>query len=212
MPHGDAEAPLRLMVYDRTCTGRGPLPGLSHAWWTGARLYQAVGRLDAHRGVGSWSEALSWLAEIQPERPIAEVQYWGHGKWGLARVDREALDTTALKSRSALRPLLDRVRARLIGSGALWWFRTCETFGARPGHAFARGFSDLMGCRAAGHTYIIGHWQSGLHTIDPGQAPHWPDDEALLEGTPDAPSRARWSRLSAPNTITCFHGRIPAGF
>jgi hypothetical protein len=203
--------PLRLMVFDRTCRGRGPLPGLTHAWWTGGHLYRALGRLDGCRGVASWTEALSWLAEVEPERPLGEVQFWGHGKWGLARIDREPLDAEALGRSSPLRPLLDRVRDRLVDDG-LWWFRTCETFGARPGHAFARTFSDHMGCRAAGHTYIIGHWQSGLHTLAPGDEPEWPDDEALVEGTPDAPERALWSKRSAPNTITFLHGRIPTGY
>jgi hypothetical protein len=209
MPSSDA--PLRLMIFDRTCRGRGPLPGLSHAWWTGAHLYRALGRLDAARGVSSWGEALSWMADHEPERPIGEVQYWGHGKWGLARIDREPLDLDALQRGSALRPMLDRVRARLHPD-ALWWFRTCETFGARPGQAFARAFTETMGCRAAGHTYIIGHWQSGLHSLAPGSIPTWSDDEALIEGTPDAPERAAWSKHSAPNTITFMHGRIPAGY
>ena len=212
MSPDDAATPLRVMVYDRTCTGRGPLPGLSHAWWTGSHLYRALGRIDATRGVSSWSEALSWLAEYEPERPIGEVQYWGHGKWGLARIDREPLDEDALLRDSSLRPLLERVRLRMCSPSGLWWFRTCETFGARPGHAFARAFTDFMGCRAAGHTYIIGHWQSGLHTLAPGDTPRWSDDEALLAGTPDAPERALWSKRTAPNTITFLHGRIPTGF
>jgi hypothetical protein len=212
MPHHDHRAPLRLMIYDRTCTGRGPLLGLSHAWSIGGRLYRALGRLDACRGVSSWTEALTWLTQIEPERTIGEVQFWGHGKWGLARIDKEPLDTAALTQGSPLRPLLDRVRDRIDSPQATWWFRTCETFGARPGHAFARAFTETMGCRAAGHTYIIGHWQSGLHTLEPGHEPTWPEDEALLEGTPDAPTRAFWSRRSAPNTITFLHGRIPDGY
>jgi hypothetical protein len=210
--HSD-ETGLHLMIYDRTCRGRGPLPGLSHAWWTGARLYRALGRLDAHHGVRSWEEALDWLAGYEPERPIAQVQYWGHGKWGNARIEEQCLDASSLLRASALRPNLDRVGARMLPEAeGLWWFRTCETFGARPGQRFARDFSELLGCRVAGHTYIIGHWQSGLHTLLPGRAPTWPDDEALLQGTPESPEQARWSKLSEPNTITFLTGAIPPGY
>jgi hypothetical protein len=59
---------------------------------------------------------------------------------------------------------------------------------------------------------VIGPYQSGLHTIEPGETPGWPVEEGLIEGTADAPRRARWSTRGEPNTITCFHGRIPAGY
>src|SRR5262245_17997203 len=69
---------VRALIYDRTCVWRGG--ALSHAWAAGSRLYRALGRIDAARGVASWDEALGWLAELRA--PIDEVQYWGHGKWG----------------------------------------------------------------------------------------------------------------------------------
>jgi len=204
---------VRLMIFDRTCRGPWYRLGLSHVWWTGAHLYRGLGRLDACRGVSSWNEGLKWLAEFQPDRPIAEVQYWGHGKWGLARVDRQPLDIDALEASHELYPLLRRVRVRMRpASRGLWWFRTCETFGARPGHRFARALADFLGCRVAGHTFIIGHWQSGLHTIMPGQEPHWSDTEGLEQGSPESPERAHWSSRHAPNTITFLHGRIPEGY
>jgi hypothetical protein len=204
---------LRLMIFDRTCRGRRMLPGLSHAWSSGAMLYRALGRLDACRGVGSWDEALAWLADFEPGRPIAEVQYWGHGRWGSPRVACQALDLAALRRGRPLRAALDRVAQRMLPSErGMFWFRTCETFGAHAGHEFARDFADAIGCRAAGHTYIIGHWQSGLHSLLPGQQPAWSPDEALIEGTALAPERAAWSRARAPNTITFLHGRIPDGY
>jgi hypothetical protein len=204
---------LRLLVFDRTCTGAWWHPGLSHAWGAGARLYRVLGRIDAARGVSSWEEGLTWLAETEPDRPIAQIQYWGHGKWGLARVDREALDSSALAPDHRLRPWLDRIAARMLpGDAGCWWFRTCETFGARPGQRFARSLADFLGCRTAGHTYIIGHWQSGLHSLGPGEEPHWREDEGLLEGTPERPEAALWSRPGQPNTISFLHGRIPSGY
>lgn len=208
-----SERPLRLMVFDRTCRGRPLLPGLSHAWWAGSWLYRALGRLDAVRDAGSWDEALDWLAGFEPSRPIAEIQYWGHGKWGAPRVGHQVMDEQTLLRDGSLRPRLEQVAARMLpGAQGLLWFRTCEAFGARPGHRFARACADVMGCRVAGHTYIIGHWQSGLHSLLPGETPAWADDEALLAGTPERPQRAAWSRLRAPNTVTFLHGRIPDGF
>lgn len=206
-------AGLRLMVYDRTCRGRTGLPGLSHAWWAGAKLYRTLRRLDAHHGVGSWEEALEYLASFRPDQPLAEVQYWGHGKWGGARVGAQVLDRRVLDTTHPLHSRLAAVRDRMLPRGqAQWWFRTCETFGARPGQQLAIELAEFFDARVAGHTYIIGHLQSGLHTLAPGQRPTWSDQEGLLEGSPDEPRRARWSRLRAPNTITCLRGTIPAGY
>jgi hypothetical protein len=204
---------LRLLVFDKTCRGRPLLPGLSHAWSIGASLYRVLGRLDAARGVASWEEALDFVASHRAEEPLAEVQFWGHGKWGQARVGTQCLDIRALRRSDPLRPKLGAVAKRFAAHGdGLWWFRTCETLGARPGHELARDLADHLGARVAGHTFIIGHLQSGLHSLRPGETPCWPDDEGLREGTPSAPKRAFWSRWNRPNTITCLHGRIPAGY
>ena len=99
-----------------------------------------------------------------------------------------------------------------LAPGALVWFRTCETFGGAAGHDFARAFTDFFGCRAAGHTFIIGYWQSGLHLLEPGQAPHWDASEGLAKGTPERPELAAWSAMGAPNTISCMTGRVPDGW
>ncbi len=234
--------PLRLMVYDETCTGDfpkpgasgrdrwfgdrlmrragellegAPWPGLSHSWMVGGLLYSTLGRLDDWRGFSSWGAALSWLAEHRGDEPIAEIQFWGHGKWGCAKIDREDLDVSLLDPGHEHYDKLLAIRERLRGRGEqppLWWFRTCETFGAEAGHEFARAWAEFFDCRAAGHTYIIGPYQSGLHTIEPGEIPCWSVDEGLIDGTADAPRRAAWSTRREPNTITCFHGRIPAGY
>lgn len=203
---------LRLMIYDRTCRGGPALPGLAQAWWTGGHLYRGLGRIDRFAGFAEWGDALRWVAEVEPERPIAEIQLWCHGKWGHARLDRAPLDADALSTSHALHGLLRAIRERLVGPEALVWFRTCETFGANAGHDFARRFTDFMGCRAAGHTYVIGAWQSGLHSLAPGERPSWSATEGLREGTADRPTRAFWSRATAPNTITCLHGAVPEAF
>ena len=206
--------PLRLMVFDSTCRGRHGLPGLSHAWGAGQHLYRWLRRFDAARGVTSWGEALAWLGSYGAEAgsEIAEIQFWGHGRWGQARVGDEVLDSAALREGHRHRAALERVRARMArGSAGLWWFRTCETFGGREGQAFARQWSGFFDCRVAGHTYVIGWWQSGLHSLLPGQTPSWSMDEGLPTGT-TAPAMALPSRPRAPNTITCLHGKVPEGY
>ena len=200
---------LRLLVYDATCTG-GRLPvGLSHSWLAGKYLYAGLGRLDGAVGVRSWAEALDWLGS--QKQCIAEVQYWGHGRWGRALVQQDVLDAGALRPGHPLHPKLERVRERL-SDDALWWFRTCDAFGARRGQDFARAWTDFMGRDAAGHTHIIGVWQSGLHRLSPGAQPHWPALEGVREGSADEPSLSTWSKLGAPCTISCLTGRIPAGY
>jgi len=209
------ERGLRLMLYDRTCVGPWyrPMPGLTHAWWVGGKLFSSLRRFDGWFGIASWEEGFERLATFAPDRPIAEVQYWGHGKWGQARAGDQVFGRAALSRGSSLHAGLRRVAGRMLPlEQGTWWFRTCETFGARAGQDFARGLADELGCRIAGHTYIIGPIQSGLHTLQPGADASWPDDEGLRLGDPMNPQHAYWSRFSAPNTITCFHHSIPAGY
>jgi hypothetical protein len=207
---------MRLLVFDRTCirgAGDGrPLP-LTPVWRAGARLYRALGRIDATLAASSWSEALEWLIAVEPARAIAEIQFWGHGHWGCALCGAEALDRGALAPTHPHHERLRALRERLRPDGAaLWWFRTCETLGARRGHDFARAWTDFFASRVGGHTYVIGFHQSGLHSLAPGEEPRWAVDEGLARGTADEPVAALPSRRSAPNTITCLHGRIPEGY
>src|SRR5690349_13814979 len=138
------------MLYDQTC---GPL---TLSWQVGGALYRGLGRIDAYRGARSWAEGLDWLACHRPGEPIAEIQFWGHGRWGLAKLAVESLDLSALRPGHPLHPSLEAIRERLVKPEGLWWFRTCETFGREEGHAFARGWTRFFGCRAAGHTFVIG--------------------------------------------------------
>ncbi|HVV82109.1 MAG TPA: hypothetical protein VHE35_03485 [Kofleriaceae bacterium] len=193
---------MRVLVYDRTCVRRGG--GLSIPWAAGAVLYRAARRLEAARGVASWDEALAWLATLAA--PIDELQYWGHGTWGAARVGDERLDARSLLRGHPHRQALDRVG---FGPAPLVWFRTCQTVGARAGIAFAESLADLVGGRVAGHTHVIGFHQSGLHGVAAGRRADWSPDDGLRDGTPDAPRTARPSRPWAPRTITCLHGRVP---
>jgi hypothetical protein len=205
------ERGLRLLIYDRTCGGRAGLPGLSHAWGAGRHLYRGLGRIDAGFGAASWSEALDWLAGVRATRPIGEIQFWGHGRFGCALIAGEVLDLHALSPGHPLHERLARIRDRMLrGRDGLWWFRTCETFGGTAGHAFARAWTQFFACRAAGHTHVIGVWQSGLHALLPGAEPTWSVDEGLAASA-SAPA-ALPSRPGAPNTIHFLSGRIPPGF
>jgi hypothetical protein len=203
--------PLRLLIYDATWA-RGSVRsalqvGLTSSWVAGGALYAALGRLDERTGATSWAQALDWLATVGAGRPIEEIQYWGHGRWGRVFIGPEPLDVDALAPGHALRDKLARVRDRLTPD-ALWWFRTCETFGTRAGHTFATEWTRFFGARAAGHTYVIGPWQSGLHSLRPGEAPTWSVDEGLVPGA----KAARMSSPDAPHTISCLHGAVPAGW
>jgi Domain of unknown function (DUF4347) len=204
-------AGLRLMVYDRTCVAKAAPVGLSTAWAAGSLLYRGLSRLDAAFGATSWEEALTWLVTQAKDRPIAEIQYWGHGRWGRVHIDKDVLDAAVLLPTHRLAPHVTALRERLVtGGDALVWLRTCETFGAAAGHDFAQRLAARLGARVAGHTFIIGALQSGLHGLLPGHTPDWPADEGIAEGTADAPVRAHGSGLRRPRTITCFEGAVPA--
>lgn len=198
---------LRVMLYDRSCRGRGLAPGLSHAWATGGVLFRALGRFDATYGAWSWAEGLDWLLSISAQRPIAEIQFWGHGEWGGLWITEELLTAAALEPGHYLHDRLATLRTRLSPDGsALWWFRSCDVFGTQIGHDFARAWTRFFGCRAAGHTHHIMMLQSGLHVLAPGEEPTWPLDEGVEPGL----AHARESSWSAPRTITFLHGELPA--
>ncbi len=202
---------LRLMIYDRTCQGPRLRQRLSLAWAAGSLLYRSLGRLDASYPASGWREALDWAIHCQPERPLAEVQFWGHGRWGEVMLDRQALDRHAFSPGHLLYGAWVELRKRMNPDSRLW-LRTCETFGARRGHDFARALAEFFGCRVAGHTYTIGYWQSGLHSLRPGAMPDWSTSEGIATGTPEAPVHSLGSRPDAPHTISCFRGEIPEGW
>jgi hypothetical protein len=201
-------APLRLVVFDATQLSRSPR-ALGASWYAGALLSRSMGHVDATCGVRSVADALDWALRTAKDRPIGELQYWGHGKWGRILVDRESLDRSVLTPTHPLRPKLEAFRERL-SPGALLWFRTCETLGARVGQDFAAALGDFTGASIAGHTFVIGYFQSGLHLLLPGASPSWHPEEGLSRGSADEPKSALASGPAEPNTITCFTHRVPA--
>ena len=200
---------MRLLVYDRTCGGAHGLPGLSAAWRTGAALYRGAGRIDAAFGVSSWDEAAARVEEASSRDEIEQIQYWGHGRFGRILIDAEALDARALDPRAPAR-FVAVLRERFVrDERALFWMRTCEAFGAQAGHSFARRLAEFLDVKVAGHTYVIGFWQSGLHSLLPGATPTWSPAEGVAQGTPERPERGAWSSPLAPNTIHCLEGKLP---
>lgn len=197
--------PLRVMLFDRSCRGRGPAPGLSHAWAAGGAFYRRLGRIDACFGAGSWAQGLDWLLEASRERPIAQIQFWGHGEWGGVWIDEELLTTAALDPAHYLFDRLTKLKARLVPGEALWWFRSCDVFGTAAGHAFARAWTRFFGCRAAGHTRQIMVLQSGLHVLAPGEEPSWPAEDGVVDGL----WHAAESGMFVPRTVTCLHSTLP---
>lgn len=201
---------LRLVVYDVTQQKRTPR-ALGLSWHYGTHLYRGLGRIDAAYGARCFSDAFHWLSCHEGARPIDEIQFWGHGKWGRIFIEGEMLDRGVLSPTHPQHRAFQALRDRLSPS-ALLWFRTCETLGARAGQDFASALGDATGARIAGHTFIIGFWQSGLHCLGPGQSPAWSSAEGLARGTPEKPEAALPSSFGAPNTITCLTGQVPESF
>jgi len=201
---------LRLIVYDATQQLRPPR-ALGYSWRYGVHLYRALGRVDRSYGARSFADALGWLECVEPQRSIAELQFWGHGKWGRIFIAAESLDRGVLDSAHPHHAAFRRFRERLAPN-ALLWFRTCETLGARAGRDFAQALGDATGARIAGHTYEIGYYQSGLHCLHAGDTPSWSEREGLARGSPTRPEHALRSSPGEPNTITCLTGAIPEGF
>ena len=78
---------LRLVVYDATQRSRAPRT-LGLSWQYGTQLYRALGRVDAAYGARSFADAFDWLKRTAATQPIAELQFWGHGKWGQQDLER----------------------------------------------------------------------------------------------------------------------------
>jgi hypothetical protein len=239
-PSQHRDAPLRLVVVDTTDTALpwqkrrrgapspggalGPLPdaaaggearrggvGLSPIWRAGAFAYEATRTADASLAADSWGEALVWAVGVadRSRRAIGSLQVWCHGGWGSVRLGASRLDSDALAPGHALAAEIDALRDHLAQRDALVWFRCCSAFGHHGRH-FAAAAADRLRCRVAGHTHIIHFFQSGLHSLAPGQQPGW--DPA--EGVRFARGRAAGARSSspmAPSTITCLRTTLPDG-
>ncbi|WP_433928704.1 hypothetical protein AB3662_35080 [Sorangium cellulosum] len=186
--------------------------GLTPVWRAGALLHRMTGAADAWQAASSWAEALGWAARTARERgrKISSLQAWGHGGWGYMRMGKTRLDEAALRPGSPLDGAIAALKAELAGPDALVWLRCCSAFG-HSGQAFARALAGRLGCRVAGHTYIIAFYQSGTHSLRPGEAPAW-DPREGVRFSDGAPAGALWSSRTAPNTVSCLTGELPPGY
>lgn len=219
--------PLRLVVFDATDTPRAALerqkakaaspdgramgsPGLSPIWRAGTLLHRLTWAADASLGATSWPEALDWAAATSRERgrPIASLQVWGHGGWGSMAIGPTALDSAALRPGHALAAPLDALKGALEGPESLLWLRCCSAFGHSTGQRFAEALAQRLGCRVAGHTHIIGFFQSGTHSLRPGQKASWDAGEGVKKAGGQAVS-ALTSTPGAPNTVSCLALGLP---
>lgn len=208
---------MHLVVFDATGHGKARVqPLLTTSWRAGSKLYRhhPSTPADDRYGATSWEDALAWLCSVRPGERIESIQYWGHGLFGRVMIADDVLDASSFVAGHARHDDLVTLRTRLADD-ALIWFRTCATFGGATGQEFARVVSRFLGCRAAGHTFIIGPLQSGLHSLACGDEPSWPVDEGIPDefvGNSGAAKTARQSTPWAPNTITCLQSAIPRGW
>lgn len=184
-------AGLKVMVYDATDTVPDQLE-LADSWKLGGVLYKLVKQVDHIIAATSWAQAVKELNAIK--QPIEEIQFWGHGCPGKFFIAGKPLDDLVLEA------ITFKVKN-------LVWFRSCGTFAGSRGHNFAKKIARKFQCQVAGHTFIIGPLQSGLHSLKPGKEPSWSIEEGL-----DGKGKMKNSSPWAPNTITCLHADVPKGW
>jgi hypothetical protein len=185
----------RLMIYDASEEDRNPF--LAASWFWGARLYKARNKLDHYKGVRSLDEMIEYVLKFDS---VDELEFWGHGREGAFFIDNKRIGWNNLAER------FGDMRNVFHDDSLIWW-RTCSTFHGEYGHRFAATAAEVFKCRVAGHTFIIGPWQSGLHSLEPGQDPYWPENEGDKNKS-EVRSSAPWHR----NTIFCTKADIPSGW
>jgi hypothetical protein len=186
---------MRVAVYDKN-----PGPGVNQwflalSWRIGCFLHKLFGKLDAYHAATSWDDAFEWL--LKQDSQLTSVQYWGHGGAGNVWLAGKYVERSAFK----------KLAGKIAPSGVLW-FRTCNTFRGLAGYTFSKSLSETLGCTIAGHTRTIGVFQSGLHTLKPGEEPRWSIDEK-----DEGPPLLSQSGLQlGNNTIFCLRATIPEGW
>lgn len=180
---------------------------LRFSWITGGKFYKMFRGVEHHAGFSSWEDALKWLSSLEEGKKINSIQFWGHGTPGRVWINGDFLSIRSVIPQHSHNSLLHALKARLTKDSVIW-FRSCNVFAGSEGHLFATIMSSFFNCKVAGHTYIVGPWQSGLHTITPEQRPSWSKEEGL-KNKKDGTVEKLWSTPWAPNTIFCLTGKIP---
>jgi hypothetical protein len=183
---------------------------LRFSWIAGEVLYKLFGSIDEANGCFSWTEALQWLLEVQKDKKIKTIQFWGHGTPGNVWINGQSLSIGNLLVAGIHKHLLLKLSQRLTSESVIW-FRACNVAATKQGQEFMKSLAEILGCRAAAHTFIVHPWQSGLHTIGPGEQPHWPLDEGV-KIKKDGTMQMLWSKPWSPNTVFCLASKIPNGW
>lgn len=185
--------------------------GLTYTWLAGGRLFRLLRRFDHCEGFTSWAEALDWLASFGGDQPIGEIQYWGHGSpakvWMVE--GREALTADSPFGDHA--DAFAAIKKRLAPEARIW-LRCCSVFAGERGHEFAKAWASYFNRPIVAHTFIIGFWHSGLHTMYPDSEPHWPKMEGIMSGTAEKPTKLATSSRAAPCTTWFLNNHVPAGW
>lgn len=178
---------MKIIIYDATQKG-----ALGLVWRVGAWLYKKLGWADEVVAIRSTFPFWSDLSYAARGRFVDEIQFWGHGEPGGAFIAGNPLciDCTDLFYSTIA----------CLHADSVFWFRTCSTFASADGQAFAKEWTDALGCRVAGHTYKIGFWHSGLHTLAPGEEPDWCEAEGTMPepGKIHSTATGRVAKISGP--------------
>lgn len=172
------------------------------SWVTGGQFYKMFRGIEHHAGFSSWVEALKWLCSVEPNKKINSIQFWGHGTPGRVWINGETLSARSVLASSEHRKFLLDLSERM-DENAFVWFRSCNVFAGHEGKLFAVTMSKILNCKIAAHTYIVGPWQSGLHTIKPDEKPSWSVEEGI-DG-----EKFKWSMPWSPNTVFCLTNKFP---
>lgn len=148
---------LRVLVYDTTQTGWPPLSAL---WRTGALISGA----DVVIPASGWADAYDALAEI--DRPVDQLQVWGHGYPGQPLINGRSVDLVQLSQ--SLRTIHPRTEV---------WFRACDVAMGQSGHTFMRAAVARLKCTVVAHCAVVAWpnpaWQAQICALRPGEDVWW---------------------------------------
>lgn len=170
---------MKIILYDNTENG------VKEWFW---RRYIQVRAGWRKFGVASWHDGIDRILDaVRPGTRLMELQIWGDGSPSMPAINGKAPPEMFWKE-----------LANLVTPESIVWFRMCSVFYGEKGLRFAHNTALQLGCRVAGHSRIIGPWQSGLFRVTPGGTPSWADPERF-ENWMDAKSGPFQQR-----TIACF--------
>jgi len=152
-------------------------------------------------GAKSWDEAAEAIgsaifeatSKLNGIAKLATLQIWGHGQPG------EPL----LAGKPMTPAFMRRVQVG-VSPTSLVWFRMCSVFFGAKGQAFAERTANELNCRTAGHSHVIGPWQSGLYSLKPGQTPSWAVGNGVWRSV-----KSGWRKQ---RTVFCTNMSFPDGW